>query len=301
MNRSSWFPTLNGLRHPHHLQKIAKTARALWRCSEDKRIVGLASESAFWLLLALVPLAAVSGMIAARVAFSDQLAVGLLSRSLPPEARELVARELSKVASYDGGRLGPVATIACVWLASSGVHAVFDAFEALAGGAARAWWKKRCLSIGCCLALALAVTAIAILGAPFDRLLHPRSESSVSPLTPLTMAFHLGMGIATDLLMTLGLFHVGVPRAARPAVHLPGVVLAVGLQLVLGACYAAFIGTLGDGSAYLAGLAVFAVTMTAVFIFMLSLLVGLALNLVLDEEHRARRSSTPVTNLGARP
>ncbi len=298
MNRSTWFPTFGAHRHSHHFQKLAKTVRALWRCSEDKRIVGLASESAFWLLLALVPLAAVSGMIAARVAFSDQLAVGLLSSSLPPEARQMVARELSKVASYDGGRLGPVATIVCVWLASSGVHAVFDAFEALAGGAARAWWKKRCLSIGCCLALALVVTAIAILGAPFDRLLHPRAGSSISPLTPLAMTFRLTIGIATDLLLTLGLFHVGLPRSARPPVHFPGVCLAVGLQLVLGACYAAFIGTLGDGSAYLAGLAVFAVTMTAVFIFMLSLLVGLALNLVLAEE--ARRTSTLATDLEAR-
>ena len=86
----------------------------------------------------------------------------------------------------------------------------------------------------------------------------------------------------------MGLYWVGLPRAARPRVLFPGVFAAVALQIVLGACYVVFIGALGDGSAYLAGLAAVGVTMTAVFIYMLSLLFGLALNLVLAARKRVR-------------
>jgi membrane protein len=271
-----------------HLEAIERVGRALWRRADDKRIVGLASESAFWVSLALIPLAAVSGMVVARFAVSDRLVAEMLSRSLPAEAEQMVARELSTVASYDGGRLGPLATVVFVWLASSGVHAILDAFEALAGVAARPWWKKRAISVAACFAGALGVGAIALLGAPFAQFAHADGAEPASP-EPWSTATRLVLGVATDLLLTAGLYWVALPRAARPHVMLPGVCVAVGLQFLLGACYSLILGTLGDGSAYLAGLAVVGVTMTVVFIYMLSLLAGLALNLALSAHLEAPR------------
>src|SRR5689334_5290269 len=102
-----------------------------------RRLVGLASESAFWLSLALIPLAALCGMIGARLALSSGIGLAPLFRAVPAEAREWLNLELARVASYNHGRVAPLAALVFVWLASSGVHGLFDAFEASTDSAPR--------------------------------------------------------------------------------------------------------------------------------------------------------------------
>ena len=61
---------------------------------------GLAAESAFWLFFALIPLLAVAGLIAARLA---QQAVDVWLPFLadsPRATRELITTELSRVAAW---------------------------------------------------------------------------------------------------------------------------------------------------------------------------------------------------------
>jgi uncharacterized BrkB/YihY/UPF0761 family membrane protein len=66
------------------------------------RTLGLAAEVSFWLFLALVPLAAVTGLVAARVAMSRQWMATSLVSSVPPSARALVARQVEQVAAWHG-------------------------------------------------------------------------------------------------------------------------------------------------------------------------------------------------------
>src|SRR5690349_6588919 len=94
------------------------------------RTLGLAAEMAFWLFLALIPLAVVAGLIAAKLAVNDT--TGTVSAALdsaPAATRELLSHELGAVAAWNGGAVAPTAIIVFLWLASSGVHAVFDAME----------------------------------------------------------------------------------------------------------------------------------------------------------------------------
>jgi predicted PurR-regulated permease PerM len=79
--------------------------------------------------------------------------------------------------------------------------------------------------------------------------------------------------------LTAGLYRLGVPRSARHhVVLLPGTLAVVFLIGILGFGYRTYLATLGDGSVYQAGLSVVVVTLTALFLFSLAMLLGLAIN-----------------------
>jgi uncharacterized BrkB/YihY/UPF0761 family membrane protein len=89
-----------------------------------------------------------------------------------------------------------------------------------------------------------------------------------------------------------GLYRVGVPRAARAAMPLaPGTLLVVVLEMVLGYGYRFAIAAFGNGGAYKAGLAAIGVTMTSIYLFSVSVLVGLELNRVIGQERVKRTAS----------
>lgn len=100
-----------------------------------------------------------------------------------------------------------------------------------------------------------------------------------------------------------GLYALGLPAKLRRSMPiLPGAALAAVLQALLGVAYGLFIHATGDGSAYLAGLATIGVTMTFVYISVLSVLLGLAANQSLRLAHirLARRHKHALANSHAR-
>src|SRR5205814_3045123 len=97
------------------------------------------------LFLALIPLAAVAGLVLARLAVGSERVPELLA-SLPPEMRELIVQQLATVAAWNGGRVAAPAALVFLWLASGGMHAVFDVLEVKAG-VGRPWWKKRLIAL----------------------------------------------------------------------------------------------------------------------------------------------------------
>ena len=259
-------------------------ARKLWTLLMRTRALGLAAEMSFWLFLSLLPLAAVAVYLAARLALHDwSLAAPLLS-SMPSDARSVLTTELGKVAAWNGGAVTPLAGALFVWAASTGVHSIFDAFEAQTG-AERSWVTKRLVAIGCCIFLSCAGAGVALLGSVFawgghfiDDGAHPHVAGAVERLGQT-------LGAAALLyLLIAALYRVGLPKAFRRTIPLaPGTVLVVVLTIALGFGYRLYVSTLGNGGAYLAGLAAIGVTMTTVYLFGASLLVGLALNQVLGQ------------------
>ncbi len=135
-------------------RSVASTRlRAMLTGIAQARTLGLAAEMSFWLFLSLVPLAAVAGWLAARVATSDGLTSSMLA-TVPYEVKQLLEGQVRHVAAWHGSTVAPLAAGTFVWLAASGVHAVFDALE-VQSGTSRPWWKKRVLSIATCMALAV--------------------------------------------------------------------------------------------------------------------------------------------------
>ncbi len=268
-----------------------RAAVRLWEQLTRVRALGLAAELAFWLFLSLLPLAAVAAYVAARLALHDWSLAAPLLASMPLGARQIVETELGKVAAWNGGAVTPLAGVFFVWLASTGVHSIFDAFEAQTG-ASRSWVRKRLLAIACCVVLSCACAAVALLGTALGWVERSVFDGHPSPAAAFVLhALAVACGVALLYLLVAGLYRVGIPPEARRKLPLaPGTVLVVALYMALGLGYRLYVSTLGDGGAYLAGLAVIGVTMTALYLFSAALLVGLALNQLLGaaraEAHR---------------
>jgi membrane protein len=252
------------------------------------RTFGLAAEMSFWLFLSLVPLAAVAGLVAARTAAirDDWLASSLLS-SVPPSVRDLLAAQVAVVAAWGNG-VAPLAVGMFLWLASSGVHSVFDAL-AVQSGTSRPWWKKRLLALATCVALSAGFAVLALLGAGLERIQQVVGGS----LPAFVLTAEHGVvgrllrwlaGTVVAVAMVAGLYRAGIDRGVRARWSvLPGAALAVGLTALLGRGYAFYVARLGAGDAYLAGLAVVGVTLMTLWLFSVALLLGVQLNRVLGE------------------
>jgi membrane protein len=252
------------------------------------RTLGLAAEMAFWLFLALVPLAVVAGLVAARFTMQDPSgAASAVLSSMPTAARDLLRSELGKIDAANGA-VAPTAVVVFLWLASSGVHAVFDAFE-IEAGCTRPWWLKRLIALGTCIVLSIGIALVTLLGTGLEwiwRLTGARVPEAAwvaeSSMVGQVVRFVIGALVAFGL--TCLVFVFGVPREGRSKMPiLPGAILAVLLDSILGLGYAFYISKAGTGSAYQAGLATVGVTMMAIYLSSLALLVGLELNVVLRD------------------
>jgi membrane protein len=270
--------------------------KPMWRGISRARTLGLAAEMAFWVFLSLVPLAAVAGLAAAELALHKGWLAGGVLATVPPEARHMIDDQVAAV-SVEGRRLAPVALGIFVWLAATGVHAVFDALE-VQTGVSRAWWKKRLLAMVSCIGLSLGVAFLGLLATGLGWV--ERVVGRAIPLapvegTPAGGALRMLLGFLAAVGMIAALYWVGIPRESRARLpQLPGAVLAVLLIGVLGWGYTLSISKKGTGSAYLGSLAVIGVTMTTLWLFSVALLLGAELNKVIADR-RAAASGGMVT------
>jgi membrane protein len=255
------------------------------------RTFGLAAELAFWLFLSLIPLAAVAGLVAAKLATQHWSAVAPLLTSLPPMARDMIRDELTHVAAWNGGAVAAPAAAVFVWLASSGVHAVFDALE-IQTSSSRSWVKKRLLAIATCFALSIGVAALALLSTGVDwigRFLKglPLAGAAVES-SALGTVLRIATGGLVAFALNAGLYWVGIPHQDRKRLPIwPGALLAMVLEATLGLGYGFYIGKAGDGGAYQGALAVIGVTLMALYLLSVAVLVGAELNRYLGQRHGA--------------
>jgi membrane protein len=251
------------------------------------RTLGLAAEMSFWLFLSLVPLAAVAGLVAARTVslHQDGLALSLLS-SVPLSVRDLLARQVQLVAAWGNG-VAPLAVATFLWLASSGVHSVFDVVE-VQSGTSRPWWKKRLLALATCVALSVGLAVLALLGLGLQWI----QQTLGSSLPGFVLAaergaigrlVHWTAVVVLAVAMVAGLYRAGIARSARAHFRVvPGAALAVALTFLLGRGYAFYIARAGAGDAYRAGLTVVGVTLMTLWLFSVALLLGVQLNCLLS-------------------
>ncbi|HEY3592840.1 MAG TPA: YhjD/YihY/BrkB family envelope integrity protein [Polyangiaceae bacterium] len=262
--------------------RTVQFVKAFAREVTETRTTGMAAEMAFWVFLSLLPLAAVAGLVVARIAVGSNEVASLLS-SLPPQMNQLIHHQLTRVAAWNGGSVGAPAAAVFVWLGSGGVSAIFELLEVKAG-MRRSWWRRRLVAIATCVGLSLGVAAIAVLFTGASRIL-----SLLHGILPLATfeakhgwfdkVFRFGIGVVVGVGLVGGVYWAAVPRRAR--IHFPiwpGAFLAVGLQAVLGYGYAFYLSKMGAGSAYQAGLSFVGVTLMGLYLFAIALLVGAELN-----------------------
>ena len=204
----------------------------MWERLDRSRSFGLSAEMAFWLFLSLLPLAAVAGLVTAKLASGQwSTTAAPLFESLPKATRDMVAGELGRVAAWNGGKVGVGAGLMFAWLASSGIHSIFDGIERAAGAARRPWWKKRLLALGACVALSLGAALLTVLGTGFGWLW--RLGGGAALLRALELgsgsaghAVRLASGAAISFGLVCGLYWVALPRGragrAPPRAGRPG-------------------------------------------------------------------------------
>jgi membrane protein len=286
---------MNESRH-HRTVKETLAAAFAWfrsfiRQLDVSRTTGMAAELAFWLFLSLIPLAAVAGLVAARIAVGSERMPEILA-SLPPETQRLIKDQLAAVAAWNGGRVAAPAAVVFLWLGSGGVSAVFDVLEVKAG-AARPWWKRRLVAVGTCVALSVGVAVIALMVTGVDRIVALVRGALPWEIPPTTGAVHtvgrLAVGFATAVALVAGLYTVGVPRSVRRnRVVWPGALLAVAIQTMLGYGYGFYLAQVGTHSAYQASLSIIGVTMMALYLFSLALLIGAELNAMIEKRRAGK-------------
>ncbi len=267
---------------------IADWTRLIWRRMNQSRSLGLAAQMAFWLFFSLLPLAAVGGLVVARVAVARGDLAATMLGSTPPAVRDLVVAQLGQVARWNGGAVAPLAAVVFVWLASSGIHAVFDALE-VQSGAERPWWKKRLIALGSCVVLSLGITVLALLSTGVAWL--SRFAGTNLPHTLVTWQGSWLIAVVRIVFsamiafgLIVGLYAAGIPRIReRHPALVPGALLAVSLEAAGGFAYGLYVHLLGTGSAYQAGLGIIGVTMMSLYLFCLALLVGAELNRAISD------------------
>ena len=291
----------------HGWRVLLDWVKLIWCGMNESRTLGLAAEMSFWLFSSLLPLAAVGGLVLARLTVSrGDLAVTMLG-STPPAARDLVAAQLGQVAKWNGGAVAPLAAVVFVWLASSGIHSVFDALE-VQGGLTRPWWKKRLIALGTCVGLSFGVALLALLRTGLGWLFRLAGTNLPHALTFWQGSWFLAVvrilfGVLIGFGLVVGLYAAGMPRVRhRYVVIVPGALLAVSLQAASGLAYGLYVHVLGTGNAYQAGLGIIGVTMMSLYLFSVALLVGAELNRTVADLRLSRTSSalTNVSSLRAR-
>ena len=279
-------------------RRVVTWAKVMFASMSRSRTFGLAAELAFWMFISLIPLAAVAGLIVARLAMTDHQAAIAILHGVPPSMRQLIKTQLAQVSAWNGGTVAPLAALTFVWLASSGVHSIFDALELETESCQRPWWKKRLYALGTCIALSLGVAILTLLGTGLGwvgRFAGKSLSIGAGLHDTLAVVLRIGVGALIAFGLVVGLYWVGLPKSVRRRMPLvPGAVCAVVLMALLGWGYRLYISTMGSGDAYQAGLAVIGVTLMVLYLASTALLAGAEFNRVLGARRVLKFSVHPL-------
>ncbi len=208
LNRTKLDPPLPGT-----APKRARAWRTTWRLIHGLYLhdsLEAASGMAFHFFLSLMPLLVVLGFLLGH--FVQQRGVDALLDPLleatPSMATQVVRHELERLAGQNGA-LAPLGMVGFVWLSSSGVHGLINAFERAARATKRPWWFKRLIAIAWAITSVGALCALAATLVAVDGWIHrvdpaepdiaattdptpPSTPPSPSPASPAAKSGHPG-------------------------------------------------------------------------------------------------------------
>lgn len=218
-----------------------RALRALVRLGQGLHYHGVfraAPAMAFHFFLSLLPLLVfcgyVLGLVARRKGVSTVL--GLLLDNLPSTSEAIVRNEVTHLASAD--RLGPLAAIGFLWIASGGTHGLMDAVGAVVGAPRRAWWKQRLFALGSVIAtlVAFGVATFGII--EWDDVVHAPERTAVTMTSPAadgaTVAPSTSASVAPAKTVTRTSRGTTAPKRARKILRSGGErVLTIALSLAM--------------------------------------------------------------------
>jgi len=273
---------------------------------------------AFHFFLSLLPLLVfvgyVLGLLAQRQGMSAIM--GLVLQNLPATTRPVLEGEIVRLASAD--RLGPIAAVGFLWIASGGAQGLMQAIERVVGVPRRAWWKQRLIALAWVIAT-LVACAVASFGLiEWDNVLHALDDAAVeAPVgqapsepqaapPPAANAAREAVAVPArharrllraggERVLTIGAslvaaicglaafywFAIAHTRRVRRRVF-PGAVVAIALIVGISWAFSLYVRTLASYTVYYGSLAAIAVLLIWLWLVSLAILIGAELNSQLE-------------------
>ncbi len=150
------------------------------------RAMRTAPAMAFHFFLSLLPAFVFIGFIVGAIARRRGVnaIMAPLIDNMPETTEVIVKNQLGRLAGADAHRLGPLAAVGFLWVASSGVHGLMDAVEFTVGARPRKWWKQRLLSIGWVIG-SIAAVGVASFGIiQWDDIVHAGAAPPIATAAP---------------------------------------------------------------------------------------------------------------------
>ncbi len=281
MSRPSEAPRITRLTDPQVLRMIAGN-------TVDHGLSGAASAMAFDLFLGIIPLLAMMGWIAGRLARSGKM-IGFDLRILDLAPRP--AAELAK--SHLGGgdhqitTVAPLVILGFLWLSSSGMHVALATVRSIVGLPARPYARTRVIAVG----LTLAGVLIAALASAAAGLIHVLGAIGVLSENEhlLWKAVLLTTTIVAATMGNAALYRFAAGRMWQRRSIVPGAFLASLALHAVSWAFSTYVQTLAKYTAFYGGLAAVAVLLVWLWLTSLAVLIGAEANAVLDEQ----RGRTP--------
>jgi membrane protein len=255
--------------------------RTFRECLED-RVLGLASELAYYFLLALVPalvfVAAIASFFPGPVL--DEILRGL-SGFAPPAAVEIVQDLLGSVASGENSGVLTLSLLMALWSSSAAMVGITEAMNrAYDIDEGRPWWKVRLIAVGLTITLAVLVLsafALVILG--------PRAADFVAARLGFSQAFAMAWKILQwPLVFAMVVFAIGLVNYFGPDAEqrwewiTPGSLLSTVVWLLASLAFKLYVSNFADYNKTYGSLGGVIVLMLWFYISALSILVGSEMN-----------------------
>lgn len=148
----------------------------------------VAPAMAFHFFLSLMPLLVFIGWVIGalvRRKGADAVLAPFLE-SLPAATGSMIEREAHRLGGAD--RLGPLAAVGFLWIASGGTHGLMDAVEGVVGAPRRPWWKQRVLALAWVLASLAAISAASFAVVSWSELFRSGDATQVAQVAPSSAA-----------------------------------------------------------------------------------------------------------------
>jgi membrane protein len=253
-------------------------------------IFHMAPAMAFHFFLSLLPLLVFVGYVVGLVAQTQGVAtvfsVLIADLNLPAASRELVQTEVRRLASAD--RLGPLAAVGFLWIASGGTQGLMQAIERVVGAPRRPWWRQRLLALGWVLGTLVAFGVAAIGTIQWEAIVRLDDIAATGASRTLlreggerALTMGLSLIVAVGGLAAFYQFSIAHSRRVRRRV-VPGAILAVTLVIIISWGFSLYVRTLASYTLYYGSLAAIAVLLIWLWLMSVAILVGAELNSQLE-------------------
>lgn len=274
----------------------------------------VAPAMAFHFFLSLLPLLVFGGWVIGalvRQRGAESILDPFLS-SLPATTETIVEREAHRLGGAD--RLGPLAALGFLWIASGGAHGLMDAVEGVVGVPRRPWWKQRLIAAVWVLASLAAIAAASFAVIKWESAFHDEDDAPSATVSPVAVpsstaggtprshstaprvrrtmrmlesraerTLALFFSLAGAIVGLAGFYRLSVSHVKRVRRRVfPGAALAVGLWLVISWGFGLYVRTLTDYAVFYGSLAAVAVLLVWLWLASLAILVGAELNAQLE-------------------